>query len=200
MFDLKVYSVFREDNDPAYPNGKAVDTPDGDSVDGTQYDRRFFNQIFGFYQSVIHDAYESPVLSDYPDSVSNPEILEALKIIIRRITDTLLEMILQNQQDIAAEIEARVEQHNNLLNAINNLTIRLAVVENALYSDLITNPFEITFNNLGGIVLISGIWNEPLERIECTLSDDLISINFKTGENFVVIQGVYNTELSRVEC
>jgi hypothetical protein len=200
MFRLQGYSEYREDSDPAYPYGKAVDTPEGDSIEGTQYDRRFFNQIWGFYQSVIHDAYQEPELSDRPDSIDNPEILNALKVIIHKITDDLLEKILKNKEDIAAEIKTREEEYTSLLNTINLLTMRLAVVENALYSDVISNPFEITFNNLSGILLLAGIWNEPFERIECTLTDDLISITFEPGQNFVVIQGIYNTEFSRVEC
>jgi hypothetical protein len=78
--------------------------------------------------------------------------------------------------------------------------MRITVLENAVYSDVITNPFEITFNTLDGIELISGIWNELYERIECTLTDDYISIDFSIPGNYAVLEGVYNAELSRVEC
>jgi hypothetical protein len=200
MFSLKEYSEFRDDTDPAYLGGKAVDTPDGDSVDGTQYDRRFFNQVFGFFQSVMWDAYEVPELSDHPDSIDNPEILTALKVIIKKITNGILMRLLETIENLETETALRNKQYNNLLNTINGLTTRLAVVESGLYNDVTTNPFEITFNNLNGIILISGIWNEPMERIECTFPDDLINITFKPGNNFVVLQGVYNTELHRVEC
>jgi hypothetical protein len=199
MFKLSEYTEYRDDTDPAYLGGKAVDTPDGDSVDGTQYDRRFFNQAFGFFQSVMWDAYEVPELSGHPDSIDNPEILTALKVIIKKITDGILMMLLETIENLETETALRNKQYNNLLNTINGLTTRLAVVESGLYNDVTTNPFEITFNNLNGIILISGIWNEPMERIECTFPDDLINITFKPGNNFVVLQGVYNTELHRVE-
>jgi hypothetical protein len=200
MFKLQQYSEYREDNDPAYLAGKAIDTPDGDSVEGTQYDRRFFNQIFGFFQSVMYAAYDNPVFSDHPDSIDNPEILTALKVIIKKITDEILEMLLAAIEELESEIELRNQQYNSLLNTINNLSTRLAVVESGLYNDITTNPFEIMFNNLNGIILVSGIWNEPMERIECTFTDNLINIAFETGNNFFVVQGVYNTELHRVEC
>jgi hypothetical protein len=200
MFKLQGYSEFREDTDPAYLAGKAVDAPDGDSVEGTQYDRRFFNQIFGFYQSVMYDAYENPIFSDRPDSIDNPEILTALKVIIHRITDEILARLLEVIDDLEAEIALRDHQYNNLLNTINGLSTRLAVVEGGLYNDVTTNPFEITFNNLNGIIFLAGIWNEPMERIECTFPDDLINIAFEEANNFVVLRGVYNTEFKRVEC
>jgi hypothetical protein len=200
MFKLNGYTEYREDTDPAYLAGKAVDTPDGDSTEGTQYDRRFFNQVFGFFQSVMYDAYDNPEFSDHPDSIDNPEILTALKIIIHRITDDILEKLLETIESLESEIALREQQHNNLLNTINGLLTRLAVVEGGLYNDVTTNPFEITFNNLNGLILVSGIWNEPMERIECTFQDDLINIAFEDMNNFIVIQGVYNTELNRVEC
>jgi hypothetical protein len=200
MFKLNGYTEYREDNDPAYLAGKAVDTPDGDSTEGTQYDRRFFNQNFGFYQSVMYDAYDNPEFSDHPDSIDNPEILNALKVIIHRITDEILAMLLETIASLEAETALRNQQYNSLLNTINGLATRLAVVEGGLYNDVTTNPFEITFNNLNGLILLSGIWNEPMERIECTYPDDLINIVFETGNNFTVLQGVYNTELHRVEC
>jgi hypothetical protein len=179
MFKLNSYTDYRDDNDPAYPGGKAIDAPNGDSTEGTQYDRRFFNQIFGFFQSVIFDAYQNMHVSDRPDSVDNPEVLDALKVIIRRIIGI-------------DSIE--------LLNMIDRISMRITVLENAVYSDIITNPFEITFNTLDGIALISGIWNEVHERIECTFSDDYIRIDISIPGNYVILEGVYNTEFNRVEC
>jgi hypothetical protein len=109
-------------------------------------------------------------------------------------------MLLETIASLEAETALRNQQYNSLLNTINGLATRLAVVEGGLYNDVTTNPFEITFNNLNGLILLSGIWNEPMERIECTYPDDLINIAFETGNNFTVLQGVYNTELHRVEC
>jgi hypothetical protein len=200
MFLLREYSEYRNDNDPAYLGGKAIDAPEGDSIEGTQYDSRFFNQIFGFHQSVIFDAYGKLELSGHPDSIDNPEVLNAFKTIIHKITDELLEKILQNKAAIEGEIATREADYISLLNTINLLTIRLAVVENALYSDIVTNPFEITFNDIDGLIIVTGIWNEQYERIECTLTDDLISISFTAGNNFIVLTGVYNAELDRIEC
>jgi hypothetical protein len=200
MFRLNAYTDYRNDSDPAYPGGKAIDTPDGDSTEGTQYDRRFFNQIFGFFQSVIFDAYQNMTVSDHPDNINNPEVLDALKVIIHTITDPLLQMIQQNRAGIDTEIRIRQQQYIELLNMINSNSMRITILENAVFNGVIANPFEITFNTLDGIELISGIWNELYGRIECTFPDDYISIDFSIPGNYAILEGVYNTELSRVEC
>jgi hypothetical protein len=200
MFNLQDYTEYREDGDPAYPAGKAVDTPEGDSIEGTQYDRRFFNTIWGFFQSIIHHAYNDMSLSGYPDSIDNPELLTALLVIINGITGDLAELIAQLRIDLDNEIAIRTSQITALNNAINTLSMRVTVVENAIYSDIITNPFEITFADLDGVILLEGIWNETSERIEVTYTDNLIEIHFMPGDNYAVIQGTLNEEFNRVEC
>jgi hypothetical protein len=200
MFRLSSYSEYRDDSDPAYLGGKAINAPDGDSVEGTQYDNRFFNQVMGVFQSIMYDAYGEIDFSDHPDSIDNPEVLNALKAINAKITDALLLLIQQNRADIDAEISTRQNQYIQLLNLINSNSMRITVIENAVYSDIITNPFEITFQTLDGIELISGIWNEAYERIECTITSDNISIHFAESDNFTVLEGVYNTEEHKVEC
>ena len=37
----------------------------------------------------------------------------------------------------------------------------------AVFSEITSNPFQITFVDLSGITLSSGIWNATLQRLEC---------------------------------
>jgi hypothetical protein len=81
------YTPYREDNDPAYPGGKAVPAPTGNSIAGSPWRASFFNQILGFFQAAIVGALGSYVSSGEPDKVGQSEVLAALKIIAARITD-----------------------------------------------------------------------------------------------------------------
>lgn len=44
---------------------------------------------------------------------------------------------------------------------------KIQVLWDAIFGDITTNPFEITFQDLSGITLESGVWNESLQRLEC---------------------------------
>ena len=43
----------------------------------------------------------------------------------------------------------------------------IATLWDAVFSEITTNPFQITFADLTGITLTAGIWNSGLQRLEC---------------------------------
>jgi hypothetical protein len=81
------YTPYREDNDPAYPGGKAVPAPAGNSIAGTPWRAGFFNQIMGFFQAASVEAAGSFEVSGVPDKVGNSDILSAIKVIAARMAD-----------------------------------------------------------------------------------------------------------------
>lgn len=46
-------------------------------------------------------------------------------------------------------------------------TSKISTLWNAIFTDITTNPFMITFANLDGITVSSGVWNATLQRLEC---------------------------------
>lgn len=55
----------------------------------------------------------------------------------------------------------------DLTKIVTQNTGRIATLWDAIFNDITTNPFQITFANLDGITLTSGVWNESLQRLEC---------------------------------
>ncbi len=43
---------------------------------------------------------------------------------------------------------------------------RIKTLEDALFNDIIGNPFSVLFNNLNDVT-VEGVWNVALQRIEC---------------------------------
>ena len=56
---------------------------------------------------------------------------------------------------------------NNLENEVSLLDTLVQMLYDALYYDITGNPFSVTFENLTGIELTSGIWNDVAQRLEC---------------------------------
>lgn len=55
----------------------------------------------------------------------------------------------------------------DLTKAVQQNTSKIATLWDAVFSDITTNPFQITFVDLEGITLTSGVWNSTLQRLEC---------------------------------
>jgi hypothetical protein len=83
--DKETYSPYCEENDPAYPGGKAVPAPTGNSIAGTPWRASLFNQMIGFFQATIVEAFGSYSISGEPDKVGQSEVLSALNTIAARI-------------------------------------------------------------------------------------------------------------------
>lgn len=53
-----------------------------------------------------------------------------------------------------------------LQNLITNHEARIKTLEDALFNDIIGNPFTILFDDLNDVT-VTGVWNVALQRIEC---------------------------------
>ena len=55
----------------------------------------------------------------------------------------------------------------DLNKAVTQNTSKIQTLWDAVFSEITSNPFQITFVDLSGITLSSGIWNATLQRLEC---------------------------------
>ena len=55
----------------------------------------------------------------------------------------------------------------SISNSVAQNTSKINTLWDAVFSDITSNPFQITFVNLSGITLTSGVWNATLQRLEC---------------------------------
>ena len=89
MFKLdNTYSDYVDTSDPKYPGGKAVDASAADMFDGTPFKAKMVDQIFGFFQAVIKEAWTSlgfdSHISGNADDVDDSDVLDAILEIIRQ--------------------------------------------------------------------------------------------------------------------
>ena len=49
----------------------------------------------------------------------------------------------------------------------NQINSKVATLWDAVFTEITTNPWLITFADLDGIILNSGVWNKTLQRLEC---------------------------------
>jgi hypothetical protein len=78
-----------DNTDPTMPGGKAVDDPTGDSYVGTSWDAIYFNQILGFFLAAVIEGFGSmDQVSGTHDTAARSDVLNALKKIMQKITDT----------------------------------------------------------------------------------------------------------------
>ena len=73
-------------------------------------------------------------------------------------------LLAQQAVGIAEQAAAAVV---DLSNVVQQNTSKITTLWDAVYGDITTNPFQITFANLDGITLTSGVWNATLQRLEC---------------------------------
>jgi hypothetical protein len=84
--------------------------------------------------------------------------------------------------------------------AINANTARIENLENAIAQNIFQNPFIITFEDLNGVLVISGSWDEAAGRLECTYGGAGIHIAFTNLDAIDLVSGVLNDGQARVEC
>lgn len=51
--------------------------------------------------------------------------------------------------------------------ADNALKVKVDALWDFVCTDITSNPFQITFADLTGVTLKSGVWNASLQRLEC---------------------------------
>jgi hypothetical protein len=111
-------------------------------------------------------------------------------------------------RDDAAEKAARVARDLELEGRIN--AIELQVIENtgkiallwdAVFADMTTNPFLFAFADLNGIYLIQGNWDQAQQRLDCSPVDRSFNVTFINNlDTITLIHGVWNKPLRRLEC
>lgn len=50
---------------------------------------------------------------------------------------------------------------------VSQLNSKVATLWDAVFTEITTNPWLITFADLDGVTLTSGVWNKSLQRLEC---------------------------------
>lgn len=100
------------------------------------------------------------------DAYATKEDYENYKAIALAAQATANQAILLAQQAvrIAEQAAAAVV---DLSNVVQQNTSKITTLWDAVFGDITTNPFQITFANLDGITLTSGVWNATLQRLEC---------------------------------
>ena len=100
------------------------------------------------------------------DAYATKEDYENYKAIALAAQATANQAILLAQQavGIAEQAAAAVV---DLSNVVQQNTSKITTLWGAVFGDITTNPFQITFANLDGITLTSGVWNATLQRLEC---------------------------------
>lgn len=88
----------------------------------------------------------------------------------RLVTDT--EKTKWNNKAEKSYVDSSIASVNKEINSIENkiassLESRLKQLESALYEDITGNPFTITFNDINGLNLTNGVFNQNKARIEC---------------------------------
>ena len=84
------------------------------------------------------------------------------------LTINLLPVFLADVQELIDKHNDDEEAHPKLKTLMDaDLIARIERLENALFHDIKSNPFLVTFDTLEGVVLTKGIWNQEKKRLEC---------------------------------
>jgi hypothetical protein len=67
----------------------------------------------------------------------------------------------------AAQAAEAAEKAQTALNLATSNAGEISSLKDAVFNALTANPFTISFDNLNGLNIVSGIWNQTYQRIEC---------------------------------
>lgn len=92
MFKINAdYSDYYDATDSDFPVGKAIDATTADSIDGTPWLAKYFNQINGFFQALWYKAFGNFTgISGKPDNIN---VSDGLKAILQIIETSQLNII-----------------------------------------------------------------------------------------------------------
>jgi hypothetical protein len=109
---------------------------------------------------------------------------------------------LKSGMEPAAEDDVVRKAEADALNVkIQENTGMITTLWNAVFMNITENPFEITFENLNGIIMEYGVWNELLARVECSDAyENPFILLFAALDGINVEYGVWNEPSARVEC
>lgn len=84
------YTDYRDDTDPKYPGGKAVNATTAESTDGTPLLADWMNDINGALQAIFIEAFgDIDKVSGKPDDVQESDVLKAIKKITQEYTNQI---------------------------------------------------------------------------------------------------------------
>jgi hypothetical protein len=98
------------------------------------------------------------------------------------------------------DIYAQAADFSPVYQIINANTARIEAIESAMAENIYQNPFIITFPDLAGVDLVSGTWDEPMGRLECSYAGDGINIMFTNLNSVDLVSGIWDTANMRLEC
>lgn len=114
------YTDYRDDTDPKYPAGKAVNASNEEGVDGTPILANWMNDINGFRQAVFMAAFgDLNALSGVPDNAFKSDTLDA----INKITQTY------TNREVLKEAKERINQDVKTLETANDFVSVLVARE-----------------------------------------------------------------------
>lgn len=91
------------------------------------------------------------------------ETYKAIALAAQAIANEAIEIA---RQAVQTANEAK-QDTIDLNKAVTQNTSKIQTLWDAVFSEITSNPFQITFVDLSGITLSSGIWNATLQRLEC---------------------------------
>ena len=91
------------------------------------------------------------------------ETYKAIALAAQAIANEAIEIARQAVQTANEAKQATID----LNKAVTQNTSKIQTLWDAVFSEITTNPFQITFADLTGITLTAGIWNSGLQRLEC---------------------------------
>jgi len=84
------YTDFRDDTDPNYPGGKAVNAPTPESVEGTPFLAEWMNCTNGFRQALMRRVFGTlDGISGKPDNANESDTLDAIEKLIGEYLDNM---------------------------------------------------------------------------------------------------------------
>lgn len=93
------YTDYRDDTDPKYPGGKAVNATTSEGADGTPLLADWMNDINGALQAIFIGAFgDINKVSGKPDNVQESDVLKAIKKITQDYTDRKNEVEAQTRE------------------------------------------------------------------------------------------------------
>lgn len=100
------------------------------------------------------------------DAYATKEDYETYKAIVLAAQAIANEAIEIARQAVKTANEAK-QATIDLNKDVTQNTSKIQTLWDAVFSEITSNPFQITFVDLSGITLSSGIWNATLQRLEC---------------------------------
>lgn len=91
---------------------------------------------------------------------------EPCKALAQSAYDLALEALELAKRALAAANAAQ-QAVDALTGSVTENTSKISTLWNAVFTEVTTNPFTITFSNLDGVTVSSGVWNATLQRLEC---------------------------------